>query len=126
MAEKDKDILSNIELDVGSFIIDVLENFEVIDRPINTSHTHLYYKNIKFSKAESHYDYMFNSDGTVTIPNYKGNERNVFIPEIPSAPASSAPFAGAVISVTLGVNFTINGLSVKTFLTCEVTSLTPS
>ena len=43
-----------------------------------------------------------------------------------SAPASSAPFAGSVISVTFGVSFTINGLLVRTFLQAEVISFTPS
>ena len=49
----------------------------------------------------------------------------VLIKDIASAPASSAPFAVRVISVTFGLSFTISGLS-KTFLTALVTSLTPS
>ena len=50
---------------------------------------------------------------------------NVLINDTPSAPASSAPLAVSVISVTFGLNFTIRGLS-KTLRTADVTSFTPS
>ena len=51
--------------------------------------------------------------------------KNVFINDTASAPPSSAPFAILAISVTLGVSFTISGLS-NTFLTSLVTFFTSS